>query len=293
MSIGLTLTYMTTKVPNFAHGSLVTVGAYTAFTLYVFEHLSPYASIPFSFLAGGLGALAIYLGVLGPLARRGASIVALMIATLAIDIAFIGIIGAYADYLANTYLLFQARSFALIYTDFHFMGIQGLLLVLPGFVVATTVALYLFLTRTRFGRAMRASIENPNLASILGINTGLVFKISWFLAGGLAGLAGSFYVLWLQGTPGLGSDIIIAIFASSIVGGLTNIYGAIIGGLLVGGSEVLISTIVAQGFGPWNGVGSWFLTYQTGIPLLVMIAALLIFPQGIGALPWSKILRRK
>lgn len=287
MAIGLTLTYMTTKVPNFAHGSLVTIGVYTAFTLNVFDHLSPYASIPVSFVIGGAGALLIYIAVLGPLARRGSSIVSLMIATLAIDIAFIGVFGAYSDYLDNVYKIYQSESFTLISADFHVLGYQGLLIVLPVFIVLMTLSLYLFLNRTKFGRAMRASVENPNLASILGVNTGRVFKFSWFLAGGLAGIAGSFLVLWLPGNPSVGSQIIIAIFASSIVGGLTNIYGAVLGGLIVGGTEILITTFVSA------SIGNWFLTYQQGIPLVVMMAALLLFPQGIAAIHWSKLVRRK
>jgi branched-chain amino acid transport system permease protein len=287
MGIGLTLTYMTTRVPNFAHGSLVTVGVYTAFTLNHFIGLNPYESIPISFITAGLAALFIYIAILGPLARRGSSLVALMIATLAIDIAFIGVFGAYSDYLANVFKVYNSRFFTLIPADFRLMGIQGLLLVLPAFIALMTVTLYFFLSYTKFGTAMRASVENRNLASVLGINTGRVFKISWFLAGGLAGVAGSFLILWLPGDPSVGSDVIIAIFASSIVGGLTNIYGAILGGLLVGGSQILIATFVSQ------LVGTWFLTYENGIPLIVMIVALLVIPQGLASLRWRRLIGRR
>src|SRR5438552_9088607 len=90
MAMGLTLTYITTKVPNFAYGSFVTVGIYTSFSLLRINHISPYLSAPLAFVLGGVGSVAMYLGVLRVLARRGSSLVALMISTLAIDIGFIG-----------------------------------------------------------------------------------------------------------------------------------------------------------------------------------------------------------
>ena len=67
MSIGLTLTYMTTKVPNFAQGSFVTVGVYLAFSLYHFEGMTPYYSVPISFVTGGIVAVLMYVLVLKPL----------------------------------------------------------------------------------------------------------------------------------------------------------------------------------------------------------------------------------
>src|SRR5207253_2965067 len=90
MAIGLTLTYLTTKVPNFAYGSFVTIGIYTSFTIYRLLGLSPYVSAPIAFAVGGLSSVAMYLGILRTLARRGSSLVSLMIATLALDIGFIG-----------------------------------------------------------------------------------------------------------------------------------------------------------------------------------------------------------
>src|SRR5207245_4606125 len=85
MAIGLTLTYLTTKVPNFAYGSFVTIGIYTSFSLLRVNHINPYLSAPLAFVLGGAGSVAMYLGILRVLARRGSSLVALMISTLAID----------------------------------------------------------------------------------------------------------------------------------------------------------------------------------------------------------------
>src|SRR5207244_13626689 len=94
-----TLTYLTTKVPNFAYGSFVTIGIYTSFSLYRLDKVIPYFSIPVAFLVGGTASVAMYLVILRVLARRGSSLVALMFSTLALYISFTGIFGIYTDYL--------------------------------------------------------------------------------------------------------------------------------------------------------------------------------------------------
>jgi branched-chain amino acid transport system permease protein len=288
MSLGLTLTYLTTRVPNFAHGAFVTLGSYTCFTLLRLDHLGPYTSLPVSFVAGGVVASAMYLAVLRPLARRGAPIISLMIATLAVDIITIGLFGIYTDYLTSAFKVPDAKLFfALTSADFTFGGIDGVVYVAPVALAAITVVLYLVLTRTNFGIAMRATVENPNLAKVIGVNTEVVYVVSWFAAGGLAAVAGNFYVLWQPGEPDVGSQLLVAMFAGSILGGLKSIYGAVVGGLLVGAGEILVTTFGAE------YVGSWVTAYESGIPLLIMVVALLVFPGGLTSLNWRRLVSRR
>jgi len=288
MSVGLTLTYLTTKVPNFAHGTFVTLGAYTCFSLLRIYHVGPYMSLPLSFIVGGAVAVTMYGVVLKPLARRGASIISLMIATLAVDIIFIGIIGIYSDYLSSALRVTDAKFFfALNTADFTLLGVDGVVFVAPIALAAITLGLYLVLTRTSFGIAMRATVENPNLARTIGVNTEVVYTISWFTAGGLAALAGNFYVLWQPGEPDVGSQLLIAMFAGSILGGLKNIYGAVAGGLMVGAGEILITTFGAR------YLGSWVTAYESGIPLLIMVVTLLAFPGGITSVNWRGLISRR
>jgi ABC-type branched-subunit amino acid transport system permease subunit len=128
-------------------------------------------------------------------------------------------------------------------------GIQGVVLVAPTVLVATAAFLYILFTRTTFGIAMRASVENPALASVLGVNVERVYTVSWLLAGGFAGVAGALYTLWLPGGTSTGSDLIVEIFASSVLGGLSSIFGAVMGGLVIGSSEDLVTTGLGLGFG--------------------------------------------
>ncbi|MER3602004.1 MAG: branched-chain amino acid ABC transporter permease [Nitrososphaerota archaeon] len=284
MALGLTLTYITTKVPNFSYGSLVTVGAYTAYTLFRLRGLNPYQSIPITFIMGGVVSVALYLLVLRPLARRGASLLSLMIATLALDIAFVGIFGIYTDILQLSWGLFDAKYFFQLRADFQLLGLPGVFFASPAALVAISGFLYFLLNRTRFGVAMRAAIENPSLSKVLGINVERMYLFAWFLAGGFGALAGSFYVLWLPGSINTGSVIIVDIFASSILGGLSSIFGALIGGVIVGASEILLTTAAI------NLLGSWVAIYQTAIPLAIMIATLMIVPNGLVSVNWRRML---
>lgn len=299
MCVGLTLTYLTTKVPNFAHSDFVALGVFVTFTSFILTGTSAYEAIPVGFVTGSAAAIVMYLLVLRPLVKRSSSIVVLMIATLAVSIMFTGLVPAYADYLNSRFgRLILSRGYdaysILPLPDFSLFGEHGLLIVAPGMLVSMTAALYLLLTRTKFGIAMRASIESPSLATILGINVERVTIFSWFLAGGLAGLAGSLYILQFPGNINVSSGLVVSVFAGSILGGLGSIYGAIVGGLVVGAGEILITSFLSRVFGYAFGsaVGAGVLTYQKGIPLLIMIISLLIIPNGLVSVNWRRLRRR-
>jgi branched-chain amino acid transport system permease protein len=211
MAMGLTLTYMTTKVPNFAYGSFVTIGLYTAYHLHYIQHVGPYGASLVAFLLVGVCSVLMYVGVLRPLARRGTPLVALMIATFGVDIGFIGIFGIYTDYMQSVYKLVDAKQFFALPGDFTVLGIEGIVFVSPIALALITIAIFLLFTRTKFGVAMRASVENASLARVLGINVERVYIVSWMLAGGFAGLSGALYTLWLPGGTSTGSNLIVEI----------------------------------------------------------------------------------
>lgn len=285
MAVGLTLTYLTTKVPNFAYGSFVTIGIYIAFTLARVRGVNPYLSTPLSFFIGGAASVLMYLLVLRPLARRGSSLVSLMIATFAVDVCFIGIFGIYSDYLTSRFGIPDTKQFYQIPGDFVAGGMPGMLFTAPILLAVTTVGLFLLLTRSNFGVAMRASVENASLARVLGINVERVYLASWFLAGAFAATAGSFYVLWLPAGIDTGSSIIVEIFAASVLGGLTSVYAAVLGGVIIGASEIIITSVGSQ------LLGSWVAIYQKAIPLTIMVITLLVLPRGIVSIDWRKLAR--
>jgi branched-chain amino acid transport system permease protein len=301
MCVGLTLTYMTTKVPNFAHTDFVVLAIFSMATTFVLGNFaSPYLTLPVAVAVGGGVAGLMYLLVIKPLTKRGANIVVLMISTLAVDIVLTAFLGAFfLDYIQKTFARVLANKGYFLFLlnqlpDFRIFGERGILVVAPLALAALAVSLYFLLNRTKFGVAMRAAIENPNLARVLGINVDRVYLVSWCIAGGIAGLGGGLYSIQSPTPPPTASFIIVDVFAGSVLGGIYSIYGAIAGGIIVGVSETylmrVLSIYVNNAFG--FAAGAQLNAFQKGIPLAILIIALLVVPRGLASVDWRKLVRR-
>ncbi|MDK2781264.1 MAG: branched-chain amino acid transport system permease protein [Archaeoglobi archaeon] len=282
LSIGLTITYITTSVPNFAQGSFAVLGSYIAVTLLRLHGVNPYLSIPLAVLGGGALGLASYFLILRPLMKRDVSAVILMISTLALDLILLGLIGAYSEVLTA---LSGKSTTKFIFTryDFNFYGIPGIFLISTLVISLLLLFLFILLYRTRFGIAMRASMENPSLAEVMGVNVEHTRIFSWALSGALAGIAGALLPFRQEIVPATGGIIIVSIFAASIVGGISSIYGALVGAYLIGFSESLIT------YGLSSVFGTSILLYSRVISLAILVITLVIAPKGLMGLEWRKI----
>lgn len=290
MSIGLALTYMTLKVPNFAHGDFVALGAYASYSLFALAGLNAYLGLPLAFLVSGGVALLLYVAVFKPLNKRGASIVAMMIASIALEVILRSAMHIYADIMTTATppdIFFRGfivpEPFAL---QLGSIRLSGLLIGSSLLVAGLVLGLHFALSKTRFGVAMRAAIENPSLASTLGVNVSLVYAVSWFLAGGLAGIAGALLPIKLPCSPETGWDFLLRIFAASILGGFESIYGAVLGGYIIGFAEVLGAYLLAQ---PPLCLST---AYRPAIPFIILIATLLIAPRGLTSVNWREVAQR-
>jgi len=274
LSIGFTLTYLTAKVPNFAHGTYAGVGIYVSYTFAKIWGLSPYYGFPVAFIIGGLVSVAIYKLIINVLTQMGGGAIVLTISTLAIQIFLTAFIQIYAYYLRERFSTY-AMAFLLKESDFEIAGFPGIFVVSLTLTVGSVLALHYMLTRTRIGVAMRATAEDPELASVLGINTNQIQLFSWFLTGGLACLAGAMIPLWFQSTPQSGAMIITSIMAGSLLGGFNSIYGSVIGGAIVGMSEIMLTT--------WGQalIGVWVGEYRPLIPMIFLVSILLVEPEGL------------
>ena len=161
------------------------------------------------------------------------------------------------------------------------------------FTIGLTLLMYLMLMRTKIGVMMRASVENPSLALVLGVNVDRVYAFAWFLAGATAGLAG---YLILFGTDIIGKyitatspsdEMIVSVFAGSIVGGVNSVLGSLGGGFLIG--------IVEQLLVPWTstvlGIG-WLPRYAKMFSMLAIVVTLLFIPQGLASIPETRVWKR-
>lgn len=324
LSLGLTLTYMTTRVPNFAHASFALVGAYITWyfvsksrldevismvtsgqsQLSINQAINTY-SIPstvyaefvaISFLVVGLIALGQYFVVLKPLRNRGASNTMLMIATIATDMFIFAVVNIAIDHINANFLSLvnyystiagyrlpittDPRDFTFLSYDMSSVGIYRSVILSPLLLVALLLTFYLVLKKTKIGISMRATIENPPLASVLGINTEFIYALSWFISGGVAGIAGSLIPLKFYTSTSIGQTLIISIFAASILGGLSSLFGSIAGGIVIGISETVLLSYLTM----YTGLDP---AYRPIIPLLVMVITLLFFPKGITSISLS------
>jgi branched-chain amino acid transport system permease protein len=280
----ITLLYIVTRTFNFAVASMATIGFYVVYTGVTLFGGLPYQYYPFVLIIGAISGVICYYGLNRPLLYRQAAETTLMMSTLGYDLVLLSLIQMYADFLTYNFKLFPRRVTMSLF-DFEIFGERAAAFILPFIAISFLVILHLFLTKTKFGIAMRATIENPTLAGASGINSDRVYLVSWIISGGMAALGGSFMVMAMTGTPVMGMVTIPLMFAGAILGGLGNIYGGILGGMVIGLTEYAGVYFLAQQFGPW------VLGYRMGIPLFIMAATLLVFPRGLSGIPLGKIIK--
>ena len=280
-AIGLTLVYGILKLGNFAHGDYMALGAYIAF--FLVDGVLPQAGIegaglgPFTFglpvlIALPLSALFIALGAIAldhliyrRLRDRGASTAILMMASLGVAIAIRGLVqliwtGDTQHYPRESRQVYHLPMDVRIPPDGVFVAVVAVTLV---------VGVYVLLTYTKMGKAMRATSDNPSLALVTGINTKHVVWWTWGIGGALAAVAGVLLaVVQAQLLPIMGWKFLIPLFAAVILGGIGSPYGALIGALIVGVS-MEVST---QWINP---------SYKPAVAFAIMIGVLLARPRGI------------
>jgi len=278
--IGFTLTYMIAKIPNFAHGTYAVVGGYVAFTINKILGYNPYLATPLAFLLVGLIASSQYYFVIRPMLRLKASPLSLTITTIAMEIILTAGIGMYVEYISKTLGIYGVypAAFILKQADFDIIGLPGIFVISSLLVITLIISLYIFLTKTKIGVTLRAIIEDDELATVYGANVERTNILSWFLIGGLAGMAGGLFPLYYQMTPLTGTYMIVSIFAGSILGGITSIYTSVLGGYIVGLSETLGVIYLSKIFGPQ------IVAYRLAIPLLILIFTLMFLPRGFSGL---------
>jgi branched-chain amino acid transport system permease protein len=263
-AIGLSLIFGTTGLVNFAHGDLVTVGAFLAYFLNVSLGLPLLVAGPLAVVAGALLAGGLDRRLWRPLRARQTGLIAMLV--ISIGLAFV---------LRHVVLLFFGGS-RLAYTDFSLQtGIRfGLVRVQPvelwvmGLSVLMLVGVGLMLTRTRLGKSMRAVADNRDLAESSGIDVQRVILSVWILGGGLTAVGGVFLGVIESVDYLMGFRLLLLMFAGVVLGGLGSAYGAMLGGMIVGFVSE-ISTV-------------WFssqIKYVWALGVLILI--LLVRPQGI------------
>ena len=251
-AIGVTLIFGILRFAHFAHGDMMTMGAFIAFLLAmaatalgITTPIVPtgFLVLPVAMILAAVIALGLDKGFYAPLRKRGARPVTMLIASIGVTLIIQGMIRLFFG--SGTYSFFETEQKQLVRIPVPLEGVtrtinftQPQLLMVLCTAVAV-LALHFFLTRSRLGKAMRAMADNADLAQVSGINTKLVVRVTWIIAGSLAAMAGTMLALDVNLKPDLAFNIVLPIFAAAIVGGLGQSYGAIAGGFLIGFAETL------------------------------------------------------
>jgi len=280
-AIGLTMTMHILRFANFSHAELLSIGAYSALVFdKLFESLFPVMAAkigPFSMTGALLISIVLSMGITAISAilidryvfqrvRKKGEELSMVFASFGMSLIIRNIIGLVFGLSSELYS--HDIAFAMVVMR------DPLLLVKPDqlFVLVTALGLmavlYLVLSKTTFGFALRAVAENPSLAQVHGVNLKRMIAAVWIIGGALGAIAGVFYGLSYQITPVMGRDLVLPIFAATIVGGIGSVYGAVLGGFIVGIASNLALVVLPSGYSP-------------SVPFLMILAVLLIRPNGL------------
>jgi branched-subunit amino acid ABC-type transport system permease component len=280
-AIGISLIYGILRFGNFAHGDLMTAGAYIALFLVTgplawigipdtsFGPLSfgwrMVIAFPISVITVGVVAILLDIILYRNLRSRGSGGVTMAMSSLGASfIIRMGIIILWgADY--RSYRPGILRPALMLPGKIRIRPDQILIIIV---VTLLVVLLHLFLQRTKIGKAMRATSDNMALARISGIDIQRVIYWTWGIGGVLAAASGILYGIDVQLHPGMGWNFLIPLFAAAILGGIGNIYGALVGGLIIGLAQQVSTAVLLP-------------TYKPAVAFVIMIIILLLRPQGI------------
>lgn len=262
MALGLALVWGVLNIVNLAHGAFIMLGAYLAWHLYAYLGIDPFLGLPITAVVMfGVG-YAVQRGILNLIVR------APMFNTLLITFGMEVVL----TYLAQ--LAFSA-DFRTINPSYAGSNVALGPVVIPtvrlaafGVAIALTVAMWLFLLRTKLGRAIRATAQNLIAARLYGVEPRHLYAMTFGIGIGLAGVAGGLYGTVSQINPYIGATLTAKCFAIAIIGGLDNPLGVIVGGLVLGIIESLAILYIGATFGDVASFG-------------VLVLVLIVRPSGL------------
>jgi len=264
IAFGLSLIYGVVRILNFAHGTLLAMAGIAASVMFAAWHLNPMLIGAILFpLAFGFGWL-MYRYLLEPLKRRNP--VQMTVGTVLVTVGLLLILSDLAALLAGP----TSKNIPLEVSVFMVKGIiisTTDLAIFTG-VVALTVALHLILTRTWFGRAVRAVTQDGVGARLCGVRAGTIHAATVGFGCAIVALAGVLYVLNFPVNPYDGFALTVKAFTIIILGGIGNLLGALLAGIFLGVAEAL------TGF-------FWTSQWAPGLSIILLLAILVVFPQGL------------
>jgi branched-chain amino acid transport system permease protein len=280
-AIGLTMIMHVLRFANFSHAELLSLGAYVALVFdRVFSAIVPLLNesigsfsitfslilaFPLALIITGLSAVLIDKFIFRRIRGKGEEL-SMVFASFGVALIIRNVMGLIFG--LKTQLYSDDIVFAVIISRDPLLMVKPDQLLILAATLIIMLLLHLVLTRTTFGFALRAVAENPSLAETSGVNLSKVISFTWVIGGALAAAAGIFYGLNNHISPVVGKDLVLPVFAATIVGGIGSVYGALLGGFIVGIAANIALLILPSGYSP-------------AVPFLIIIGVLLIRPNGL------------
>ena len=264
IALGFNLIFGTAKFFDIGYGSLIAVGGYSVFLLYKKLGLGlPLSMILAIFFTGFIGFL-INIFIYKKLRKRKASNMVLLVASLGVLTVIQAIIAMIFSSQFQTLSIGGAgrgfEIFGAFITEFQ------LIIFVTGLLIA--IILSVVLKKTLFGKAIKAVTDDEEVSKIVGINTDKIIGAVFFIGSMIAGLAGIFIGFDTGIEPTMGMSLLLKGVIASIIGGIGNIYGGVLGAFLLG---------FVENFGIWKISGEW----KDAIAFGLLIIFLIFRPQGI------------
>lgn len=264
-AIGLTLIYSILNFANFAHGDFMVLGAYLALFFRVGLALPMWLAFLLAMVCTAGIVVVLDRAWFRPLRQRGARPVLLAISSLGLALILRNVIrmlwGPQAQYYSREiHVLFPVPLLQVR------VNMQQILIF--GVALGLVVLVSLFLQRTKLGKAMRATSDNRNLALVSGIDTERVIIWTWGLGAALAAAGGILLGMSVRLQPIMGWNLLLPIFAATILGSIGSPYGAMLGALIIGLAEELSTQFIPT-------------EYKAAVSLMLLVIVLLIRPQGL------------
>ena len=267
MASGLTLAFGIMRVINVAQGAMIVLGSYLSYTAFTRFHVDPIVSVllvtPIVFVLG----VGMQLAFLRPLHREDRESLSLLV-TWAIAL---GIEGFLTLFYSTT-----SRSTITGYSDssWRILGYSISEVRVYAFIISGVVlgALYLLLWRTRFGRAVRGTVQNPSSAALLGVDSTRISALGFGISVATAGAAGAVFGMVFPFNPGSHYDLISRLLTIIVLGGMGSLGGAVIAALFMGVAQSVLEAGVVPFISP---------TWSSFVFFIALITILVVRPQGL------------
>jgi branched-chain amino acid transport system permease protein len=264
MAYGLGLIYGVLRVVNLAHGGIIMAGAYLGWVMYSRVGLDPYLSIPLVIaVTFGMGVV-MYRVLVRHLPRGAAGGPASLLLLFGVWLVLRNV--AYLLFSGNDQTIrtsYSTRAFPLLgsYVSVNRLAVLAI-------AVVTPVALHLLLRRTYLGRAIRAVAQNADSCTLVGIDVGRIYTITFGIGAALAGLAGVLSATIFSFNPASGSGELLKSFVVVVLGGLGSVLGTGVAALILAVVEVFAILVLPS-----------YLTAAVGFVMLVLV--LVLRPGGL------------